>query len=279
MRFAWLVACAVLLGSSAPSAARAAGGVKVIAQAGADAGLEAVVRQTAERCIPLLGSYFKTSLSGDVEIFIYASKEEFAAALEQAGNKPAMARRLANHPSVHAVASRMKVLINQATTMPVSLRNKNEMVCHELTHVYQNYLGGGSRPPSHQWMRESYAIYMGVVALEHFGLDKVSAVRGRAVRAMQEEARAGKPFQRLAGMVSFEQYRDTIDRHGSRTNTFYMFLAADQLVQRSSHEAVASYFRLSRPGSGSADIDENFRKAFSIGVGEFQSQLDAYLNK
>jgi hypothetical protein len=252
--------------------ATAGGGVTVVAQADTDRGLEAALGEAAARCIPLLDRTLKADLSGDVTLFVYPSKERFAQALMQAGSNHAMAWRLASHPSVHALTSKRSVLFNQATTLPLNPRGRQELLCHELTHVYENELGGGARPPSHQWLRESYAMLMGVLALDELRLDTLAAVRERAVR----EVKSGKTLPRLAQMVSFEQYRDTIDRVGSRTNTLYLILAAEHLVDLTSHDAVARYFRLARLGA-STGLEANFREAFGMTVDDFQARLDGHV--
>jgi len=265
-RLAGIVACL------APVVVAAQGGVKLVPQPGADPALGALLRQAAEQCIPLVGSYLKSKLSGDLEIFLFGSKEAFAAGLKGAGSSPALAARLAGSPNVHAVTRRRQVRVNQATTLPLSSRNRSEMVCHEVTHVFQYELGGGSRGASYQWVREGYAIYMGVVGLEHFALDTRTSVRRRALRKMRDEALLGRAYPALASLVSLKDYRDSIDRHGGRAHFAFMFLAADSLVRRTSHDAVAAYFRSARPGD--RDLEPGFRRAFSFGVDEFQSQLE-----
>jgi hypothetical protein len=255
----------------------AAGVVRVVAGADADGALADALGQAAERCLPLIGATLEVAVPPAVELRLLASNQRFADALVDAGEKPAMAARLANNPGVHAVTLAMIVRINQITTRPLSARGRQELVCHELTHIYENDLGGGARPPSHQWMREGYAMLMGVLGLEAFGLDTLAAVRGRAGRVLKEAVGAGKRLPRLSDMTSFEQYRDSIDRFGGRPHTFYMIVLADHLVALSSHAAVARYFQLSRPGSGAGSPADNFRAAFGLDVAAFQARLDDHL--
>jgi hypothetical protein len=263
--------------AATPLPVDAAGAVRAVAESGADRALADALGQAAARCLPLIGETLKVGLSHDVEFRLFPTKQRFADALVEAGEKPAMATRLANYPGVHAVTSAMIVRFNQVTTQPLSARNRQETVCHELTHIYENDLGGGSRPPSHQWMREGYAILMGILGLEAFGFDTLAAVRGRAVRVLKETVGAGKPLPRLSDMASFEQYRDSMDRFGTRPHGFYMILLADHVVALSSHAAIARYFQLSRPGSGGGSPADNFRAAFGLEVAAFQAKLDDHL--
>ncbi len=252
--------------------------IRAIAEGPADRDLAAALGEAAERCLPVVGETLKVGLShDDVALRLFATNPRFADALVEVGTKPAMAARMANHPAVHAMTLQMQTLFNQTTTGPLGPHTRQELVCHELTHIYENDLGGGARPPSHQWMREGYAMLMGTVGLETLGLGSLATVRARAVRVVKETLATGKPLPRLSDMTSFEQYRDSIDRFGSHAHNLYMVLIAEHLVRLSSHEAVATYFRLARPGAGGGSPTDNFRAAFGLDVAAFQAALDAHV--
>jgi hypothetical protein len=190
-----------------------------------------------------------------------------------------------------AIAGHRVVLINQSRLereggWPTRL----SFLAHELAHVLQDELGGGTRGVSAQWLREGFAEWVEMRVMERLGRDDGEKARQRAIMRIRIHAQLG--VMALGRMGSF---LDRVDRSTLRLRVpplaalrsfpdwiaqsrgeagvvlyDYAFIAALLLLEEHGLAAVLRYFELSAQREDSA---VSFLEAFGEAEEPFEKHL------
>jgi len=155
-----------------------------------------------------------------------------------------------------AIGGYRSVLLNQERVERRSWPERVGLLAHELTHVLQYELGGGTRGESDQWLREGYAEWVELRVLQSLRLGN-----DEALREARGQLRLHGP-ETLPPLTELGNYPEWISRgrHGVGPLLYTQaFTAVAFLIERHGMPAVLDYFsRFAR----SQDRDGNFAGAF-----------------
>ncbi|HXH07015.1 MAG TPA: hypothetical protein VNI83_10535 [Vicinamibacterales bacterium] len=198
-----------------------------------------------------------------VSLELYADQGAFETGLVRNGYDPAFARETA--ATMGAIGGHRRVLVNQGAFTGWSWAARTGLVAHELGHVVQYELGGGTRGTSDQWIREGFAEWLASRVLEELRLGSLSTAR-RAHRRIVERIGTDR-LPRLSDMVTFRDWVG-LQTAGRGAGVYSLaFLAVDDLVTRHGSGAFVRYFRLF---ASSGDRAANFQTAFGTSLEAFE---------
>jgi hypothetical protein len=214
------------------------------------------------------------------------------ALLLRIGYPPPLARSAARQ--LVAIGGHRTVLVNQARLESQGWRWRFSILAHELAHVLQYELGGGTRGASAQWLREGFAEWLAArvtASLEQAGEQKA---RQQAIIRMRNHAQsrfpvtldpsrfaaAGHPFPArvpvppLSELRSFPQWLEQSRGEAGPVLLDYAFLAVDTLLEQHGLPVVVRYFELFAVRQ---DAAANFLEAFGESEEHFEKRLPGIL--
>ena len=188
----------------------------------------------------------------------------FEAQLLQIGYPEGLARNAAE--LMTAIGGHRAVLVNEQRLSRQPWPGRMVTLAHELTHVLQYELGGGTRGTSAQWLREGFAEWVALRVMATLGqIDPVAVRRDAIIRV-----RAAAPAERFARLEALATFPAWVDQSrspaGSRLYDFAL-IGAMTLVERHGVDAVLGYFRRFATRQ---DPAANFRDTF----GETESTFE-----
>lgn len=195
----------------------------------------------------------------------------FEATLVERGYDRALARDTSR--TMQAVGGYRRILLNESTldTQPWAARVAT--IAHEVGHSLQYEWGGGRRGTSDQWLREGFAEWLAVRALERLHGLPLSVARQRYRDLLRRAAPSPSDAPALEEMVTFRQWLSVASRPDA-THYAQAFLSVDFLIERHGISAVVRYFR---SFSRSSDRAGNFRVAFGEDSGSFAAAASRHL--
>jgi hypothetical protein len=208
--------------------------------------------------------------------------------LVRIGYPPELAREAARQMA--AIGGHRIVLINQARLESEGWPARLALLAHELGHVLQYELGGGTRGTSAQWVREGLSDWLGLRVMET--LDR--AERGRAWNRALARVRSpdrtqvmtlGGPgslpgwvervpsrvrLPPLGALGSFPDWVEQLRGEAGGALYDYAFVAVSTLVEERGLPAVLGYFALFAERQ---DPAANFLEAFGQTEAQFEERL------
>jgi hypothetical protein len=213
------------------------------------------------------------------------------ALLLRIGYPPPLARSAARQ--LVAIGGYRTVLVNQARLESQGWRWRLFILAHELAHVLQYELGGGTRGASAQWLREGFAEW--VATRVTAGPEQVEDQKARqqAIIRMRTYAQSrfpvtlapggfarGEPFPArvvvppLSELRSFPQWLEQSRGDAGPVLPDYAFLAVDTLLEQHGRPAILRYFELFAVRQ---DAAANFLEVFGESEEQFEGRLPGIL--
>ncbi len=214
------------------------------------------------------------SPSGPLTMFVYPTREDYAAALVSTeGLGPDQATRIAAY-SV-AVTEHGRLFINDEGMRDLPRKEWLAIIAHELTHHAQHQLSGGRRGRSAQWLREGMADWVACRVLERLGF---TTLRDEREDALGELA-AGWPElgRKRLDLVELGWPRGWEARHLQPDGSLVYrlaFLLTHDLIRQHPWSRLLDYFR------AFAESDERFdefQRAFGESLEQFGAEAVARL--
>jgi hypothetical protein len=172
-----------------------------------------------------------------------------------------------------AIGGHRAVLVNEQRLSRQPWPGRMVTLAHELTHVLQYELGGGTRGTSAQWLREGFAEWVALRVMAALGQIDPLAVRREAIMRVRAAAPA-EQFARLDALATFPAWvHQSRGPAGSRLYDFAL-VGAMTLVERHGADAVLGYFRRF---AARQDPAANFREAFGETEAEFEATFRGIL--
>jgi hypothetical protein len=164
----------------------------------------------------------------------------FEAQLLQIGYPVDLAKNAAQ--LMNAIGGHRAILINEERLSRQDWPGRMVTLAHELTHVLQYELGGGTRGSSAQWLREGFAEWVALRVMAALGHADPADVRRQAIMRVRT-ASPDERFARLEALATFPAWVDqSRGPAGSRLYDFAL-VGAMALVERHGVDAVLGYFR------------------------------------
>ena len=198
-------------------------------------------------------------------LYLHADRAHFEAALLEQGYSEPLARETAQ--IMAAIGGADKVIANAGAFSGQAWPQRIATLAHELVHVAQYEMGGGTRGTSDQWLREGLAELLSHRVLESLGLVRLAQIRQRA-RLIVLDADAQAPLPRLVELVTFPEWVRAGSRHRSAPLYPLAPIAIGHLVETHALEAVLAYFRRF---ATSSNREQNFLEAFGETVQSFDA--------
>ena len=145
-----------------------------------------------------------------VSLVFLPDTKRFKALLLSTGYPPELARESARR--LIAIGGHRTVLINQARLERQGWPERVSILAHELGHVLQYDLGGGTRGTSAQWLREGFCEWLELRVMEALGHADAAKTWRRAIVNVRNPART--QVMTLGGPSA---YPDWIERTNERT--------------------------------------------------------------
>ncbi len=203
----------------------------------------------------------------EVRLVFLPDEPTFEQLLLEIGYPAQLARDAA--ADMTAIGGHRSVLLNQERVERRSWPARVGLLAHELTHVLQYELGGGTRGESDQWLREGYAEWVESRVLQSLHFGGREALR-EALREARGQLRGHRPdtLPPLTALGTFPEWVSR-GRHGVGPLLYTQaFAAVGFLIERHGTPAVLDYFsRFAR----SQDRDGNFEGAFGETRAEFET--------
>jgi hypothetical protein len=201
-----------------------------------------------------------------VALEFYDGAASLEGALVKSGYDREFARATAG--AMMAIGGYRRVLLNGSALSNLEWPDRVGLLAHELTHSLQYELGGGRRGASDQWLREGFAEWVSMDALQRLRATTIHDARRQSRDRLR---RTKRNVPRLAQMVTF---REWVELSAPRDGVPYAhaFLATDFLIGRHGIAALLRYFSLF---AHSEDRAANFRTAFGEDLAAFEAALAA----
>ena len=206
----------------------------------------------------------------DVRLVFLPDDGTFERLLVDIGYPPALARSTTD--SMSAIGGHRRVLINERKLAEAEWPARVGLLAHELTHVVQYELGGGTRGQSDQWLREGFADWIETGVLATLGAAKASEVRAEATRRLR-----GSPASRYPPLRELATFPDWVAQNRDRRGADLYGQAAMAvaiLVDRHGVDQVLDYFTRFAIRQ---DRDANFEAAFGETLADFDRAFRAHL--
>jgi hypothetical protein len=205
-----------------------------------------------------------------VRLVFLPDDRRFEQLLLEIGYTPALARDTAR--TMTAIGGHGNVLLNEARLAGDGWTERVALLAHELTHVLQYRLGGGTRGQSDQWLREGFADWVEMRVLEELGAAEAAAARADALRRL----RAVRP-DRLPPLSALATFPDWVARNQERTEgDLYeqAQVAVTVLVEQRGAARVIEYFQRFAERQARA---ANFEEAFGESVEAFDRRFRTHV--
>lgn len=204
----------------------------------------------------------------EVRLVFLPDDRAFESMLREIGYPADLARDTT--ATMTAIGGHRNVLVNEGRLRDDEWPARVALLAHELTHVLQYELGGGTRGASDQWLREGFADWVELAVLVELGA--VDAVSARA-----EHLRRLRPARpRLPALASLDTFPAWVAANRRADVDLYSQaqMAVDLLVERHGVARVLEYFRRF------ADRQErlaNFEATFGESLVSFDQAFSAHL--
>lgn len=206
----------------------------------------------------------------NVRLVFLPDDRRFEQLLLEVGYTPALARGTVQ--TMTAIGGHGNVLINESRVRGEGWTEQIALLAHELTHVLQYELGGGTRGQSDQWLREGFADWVEMRVLEELGASEAARARADALRRL----RAVRP-ERLPSLAELATFPDWVKRNQERPGgDLYeqAQVAVTVLVEQQGADRVIEYFqRFAARQARTA----NFEDAFGESVDAFDRRFRAHV--
>jgi hypothetical protein len=223
-----------------------------------------------------------------VRLVFVPDTRSFKALLLRIGYPPELAREAARQ--LIAIGGHRTMLINQARLERQGWPGRVSILAHELGHVLQFELGGGTRGTSAQWLREGFSEWLELRVMETLdGADDAKAWR-QAIVKVRNPARTqvmtlGGPDSypewverthertRVPPLSALGSWADWVAQLGGEAGGSlydYAFIAVTVLLEEHGLPAVLRYFELFAERQ---DPAANFLEAFGESEEEFEERL------
>jgi hypothetical protein len=166
-----------------------------------------------------------------------------------------------------AIGGHRAVLVNERRLSRQPWPGRMITLAHELTHVLQYELGGGTRGTSAQWLREGFAEWVAMRVLAALGQLDPGTVRREAIMRVRTAAPADG-FARLRSLSTFPAWVDQSRGPGGSRLYDFALIGAMTLVERHGLDKLLGYFRRFATRQ---DPAANFLEAF----GESETTFEA----
>jgi hypothetical protein len=208
--------------------------------------------------------------------------------LVEIGYPARLAREVAREMA--AIGGHRVVLINQARLESRGWSGRVAVLAHELGHVLQYELGGGTRGTSAQWLREGFSEWVELRVLETLGEAEREKAWSQALARVRSPDRVqvltlGGPDSfpewaervpsrvrppPLAGLGSFPDWVRELRGEAGGALYEYAFIAVTTLLQEHGLPATLRYFELFAERQ---DPAANFLEAFGQSEAQFEDRL------
>jgi hypothetical protein len=147
------------------------------------------------------------------------------------------------------------------------------LIAHELTHVSQIQLAGGEGR-GEQWLAEGMAEWVAYSTLEQLGVDALGRRRMAATAGLHLHTTLLEGGLDLEARGTPRGFTDWHVREGALATYQLAFLMTDHLIERRGFDRLKAYFASFQD---STDRRINFDRAFGETIGDFESDVLAYL--
>lgn len=198
----------------------------------------------------------------EVRLVFLPNDATFERLLLEIGYSPELARN--SVAGMTAIGGHRRVLINEGRLADDEWPARVGLLAHELTHVLQYELGGGTRGQSDQWLREGFADWIEARVLASLGAADAAAPAADARRRLRTASASRYP--RLTELATFPEW---VAQHQRRPDAdLYAAAAAavTSLVEQHGIERVLEYFA---QFATRQDRAANFQTAFGTSVEAF----------
>jgi hypothetical protein len=206
----------------------------------------------------------------EFSVSFYPSRGAFERGLIDSGYPPEIARRTA--ATLDGVGMPRRVLLYEGAVARTTWTARVAMLAHEIVHVLQYDLAAGRQGTSEQWIREGYAEWVSMRALEILHMTGAAGRRNRARRAVALAGSSRLPS--LSELATWEQWADLRTERPGLPAYPYAFVATEFLVDRHGVDAVLDYFRRF---AVSDDAEGNFAAAFDESRAELEAAFRGHL--
>jgi hypothetical protein len=224
----------------------------------------------------------------EVSLIFLPDTKRFKELLLGIGYPPDLARESARQ--LIAIGGHRTVLINQARLEKEGWSGRVSILAHELGHVLQYELGGGTRGTSAQWLREGFSKWLELRVMETLDhADRAKAWR-QAIVTVRNPARTqvmtlGGPnslpnwvemtrgrtqIPPLSALGSWPDWVAQLGGTAGRALYDYAFIAVTVLLEEHGVPAVLRYFELFAERQ---DPAANFLEVFGENEEEFEKRL------
>jgi len=204
----------------------------------------------------------------EVRLVFLPDDATFERLLLEIGYSPTLARD--SVARMTAIGGHRRVLINESRLADDEWPARVGLLAHELTHVLQYELGGGTRGQSDQWLREGFADWIEAGVLARLGAGETAAGRADARRRLQRA-----PPSRYPPLADLATFPNWVAQHRRRPDAdLYVAAAAAvaMLVERHGVERLLDYFARFATRQ---DRDANFQEAFGETLAGFDRAFRA----
>jgi len=223
-----------------------------------------------------------------VRLAFLPDTRRFRELLLQAGYPPKLARASARQ--MIAIGGHRIVLINQARLEQQGWPGRVSLLAHELGHVLQYELGGGTRGTSAQWLREGFSEWLELRVMEALDrADDAKAWRQALVRVRNpartrimtlggpdsfpdwvERLQGGTQVPPLSALGSWPDWVEQLSGAAGAALYDYAFIAVTTLIEEHGLAPVLRYFELFAERQ---DPSANFLDAFGETEEAFEERL------
>ena len=225
---------------------------------------EGAVRRVAS----VLRDDLRLPLPAEITLRLYATAKLFEQGLvEDGGVAPPLAATMSGFAAGASVDSSIFLLEpsparRRSSPTPGAAREWMRLVAHEMTHVGQMELAGGTGRAS-QWMAEGVADWASFRVLDRLGLAPMRAARGARLAALHVPVDPG-------GLDDPREFVERSRRDGPDVTYGVAFALADRLIDRYGFARTREYFQAF---AHERDRALNFRAIFGESAADFAREL------
>ena len=206
----------------------------------------------------------------DVRLVFLPDDATFERLLLEIGYSPELARN--SVATMRAIGGHRRVLINESRLDDDEWPARVGLLAHELTHVLQYELGGGTRGQSDQWLREGFADWIETGVLARLGAVDAAQLR-TDVRRRLRSTRADR-YPPLLELATFPNWVTENRRRPGADLYAEAAVAVTILVERHGIERVLDYFgRFAARQARAANFQEAFGESLEAFDRAFRTEV------
>lgn len=242
-----------------------AAGVRVETETGVDPSSIVATNRAVETLLAFFAKTYDLTLDHEVFVKLTADKNDYVEALVHEAR---------NSPVVAAKQAEVSTGVSQNNTIVERLGRRHDpaevtfLICHELTHQFQDQARGRRYPPA-TWMNEGVADCLAGLMVERLGLGRLATLDRRWRRAVA--AASDRP--RLAQLRRHVDWSAARDRYGAGLVYRLGDVAVLELIDRKGVGSLFDYFKF----LAEMPHERAFQEAFGLDADAFEVQVESSL--